>query len=109
MTARRRTGVARFFFSGFLFGAGALLLALLLLAFDGWRALQGGSLGLSPLGEIWYRLHPASLELLQRLVMHHAAFLWDPLIAALLRLPPEPILLLLGLALCGKRDRVTEE
>lgn len=80
-----------------------LLLSLILMGLDGWAWLRGGEVGLSTLGDVWYRLHPESLRILQRAALHIADFVWDPLMVSLLRLPLIPVLALLGMVLCRKR------
>jgi hypothetical protein len=99
MAARRRNGVARPLSLSFCTGAALLLLALILMGLDGWAWLHGAEPGLSTLGDVWYRLHPESLRVLQHAAQHIADFAWDPVIVNLLRLPLVPVLALLGMVL----------
>ena len=60
------------------------------LAASGWAAAQGGPAGIleRPLGELWFKLDPGSLNLLQAVVERYIwPPLWDPAIASVLRIP----------------------
>jgi hypothetical protein len=83
--------------------------ALVALGADGLRSLQQGALAPQAVGELWYLIDPASLNLLQAVVQRYLwPWLWDPAAIWLLRLPSWLILVLLGLALrlaCRRRAR----
>jgi len=72
------------------YGFGWLLL-LAALAVAGWELLapsETAGFALRPLGELWYRLSPGSLNLLQAIVERYIwPPLWDPAIVGVLRLP----------------------
>jgi len=79
---------------------GLLLIALsagalvgdVLAAKDGFR--------LRAVGEVWFQIHPDSLQLLQpALERHVAVWLWDPVMLTLLTWPLAPVLAVPGLAL----------
>jgi hypothetical protein len=74
-----------------------IVAALAALAYD---ALAAGGFRLHALGEVWFTLHPASLQQLQPAIERHVAvWLWDPLILTLLQWPAAAVAGGLGLAL----------
>lgn len=80
-----RRGVGRW-----LFAIGLLLFALAALAFayDVVMAANAGSYRAVAAGELWFRLHPYSLNLSQAVVQRYLSpGLWDPLIVSLLQWP----------------------
>ncbi|WP_158047434.1 hypothetical protein [Skermanella pratensis] len=84
---------------------GVLLLAgLAALGWDLWQwsgmAAAGGGLHLSAAGELWYRLHPGSLNLMQAVVQRYLApELWDPGLLTVLLWPAALVLAAPGLVL----------
>lgn len=83
---------------------GVLLLAgLAALGWDLWQWSQmaaGGGLHLSAAGELWYRLHPGSLNLTQAVVQRYLApELWDPVLLTVLLWPAALVLAVPGLVL----------
>ena len=63
---------------------------------------------LSALGDIWFALHPNSLQLLQPAIERHVSpVLWDPFVLALLTWPASVEAIVLGalLLLVGRRRR----
>ncbi|MCG8445272.1 MAG: hypothetical protein MI753_06075 [Hyphomicrobiales bacterium] len=69
---------------GIWFFAGALIA----LALDGMQSLANQAVTMTPLGELWYRLDPASLNTAQAAVQRHLSpELWDPVILSVLKLP----------------------
>lgn len=67
------------------------LLILAALAVAGWELLAPDAVAgydLRPAGELWYRLAPSSLNLLQAIVERYIwPPLWDPAIVGILQLP----------------------
>jgi hypothetical protein len=52
------------------------------------------------LGELWFDIHPTSLELAQPAIQRHLApWLWDPVIVAILRWWAAPVLAVPGVLL----------
>jgi hypothetical protein len=90
----RRCRIARIV--GWLLVAAALVVA----GADLLASLEQDAVVLRPLGELWFRLDPGSLNLAQAVVQRylHPA-LWDPAIVAVLRLPAVVAFGLPGLAL----------
>ncbi|QQP92603.1 hypothetical protein IGS68_24500 [Skermanella sp. TT6] len=87
---------------------GVLLLAgLAALGWDLWQWSEMGSqmaaaggLHLSAAGELWYRLHPGSLNLTQAVVQRYLMpELWDPVLLTVLLWPAALVLAVPGLAL----------
>jgi hypothetical protein len=68
-----------------------LVLVALAIAAAGWEALaawQGGGWRPLALGEMWFRLHAASLNAAQAGIQRHIApWLWEPGITTILRWP----------------------
>ena len=85
---------------------GGILMALALIALgaDALASFEQGGLAVAALGELWFRLDPGSLNLMQAVVQRYLwPGLWDLVIVAILRLPaiavfgvPAIVLLLLG-------------
>ena len=81
---------------------GWLMLALAVMAAgaEALHALEAGAAEWMPMGLLWYRLSPASLNLLQAVVQRHLwPALWDPGIVFVLNLPASAVLAGLGLVL----------
>ncbi len=75
-----------------------ILLAATALFFDYWAADDG--FRLRAVGEIWFQVHPNSLQLLQpALERHVAVWLWDPVMLTLLTWPLAPVLAVSGFVL----------
>lgn len=72
-----------------LIGVWLMLLAVVALVYDGTRILaNNGAIVFTSLGEHWYSVHPASLNVSQAAIERHVApFLWDPVITTILLLP----------------------
>ncbi|MEZ5934213.1 MAG: hypothetical protein R3F54_20205 [Alphaproteobacteria bacterium] len=86
----RRQGAGRW-----LFALGGLLLALALLAFfyELYMAAESGGYRTIAAGELWFRLHPYSLNLSQAIIQRYVLpGLWDPVIVGLLQWPAWSIL-----------------
>jgi len=61
---------------------------------------------LRAVGEVWFKLHPNSLQLLQPGIERHiAVWLWDPVVLTLLTWPLAPVLAVPGLLLLLLRRR----
>ena len=73
----------------------------------GWRDTQ--RFQVSALGQLWYKVHPNSLELLQAAIQRHVAvWLWDWVIFPILQWPAALTLAVPGFLLvwlCRRRDR----
>lgn len=77
------------------------IFALAALASAGWAAALGGPAGIlsRPLGELWFRLHPGSLNLLQAVVERYIwPPLWDPVISSVLLTPAVLVFAILAAA-----------
>ena len=75
--------------------------ALASLGSAGWAAALGGPAGIltRPLGELWFRLHPGSLNLLQAVVERYIwPPLWDPAISSVLLSPATLVFAVLAVA-----------
>ncbi len=73
-----------------LFYAGimCLALAILALAFELWLAVQAGGYRMIAAGELWFRLHGASLNLSQAILQRYVhPVVWDPGVVTLLLWP----------------------
>lgn len=69
---------------GLLFGACGVFA----LGVDVLFSVRDGRLAVASVGELWFALNRQSLMLLSAAVQRHVApFLWDPVIASVLRLP----------------------
>jgi hypothetical protein len=62
--------------------------ALITLAYELSAYAQTGTYRVIPLGELWFNVHVASLNLIQAVVQRYLhPFLWDPIITAVLQWP----------------------
>jgi hypothetical protein len=67
-------------------------------AYDVWVFLNNGVVRLTALGQLWYWVHPGSLNLLQAGVERHIhPFLWDPIIINVLLAPAAVLFLAIGI------------
>lgn len=83
-----------------LLGLWLILLAIIAFAVDGTRSFAGNELQITPLGQHWYNIHPASLNTLQAAIERHVhPFLWDPVLFTVLQWPSWLILAVLGFGL----------
>lgn len=85
-----------------------IALGLAVFARDIWVFLETGVASMTPVGQLWYSLHAASLNLVQAVVERYIhPFLWDPVIFSVLRLPASLLFLVVGivLALTFRRRR----
>jgi hypothetical protein len=85
-----------------------LLLAAAALGWDVYRYAVGGPFRLSAGGELWYALHPGSLNLVQAGIQRNLwPELWDPGLVTVLLWPAAAVLGVLGLVLflLGARRR----
>jgi hypothetical protein len=87
-------------------------LALIILLYEGWQLVAGGRAGFSKVGDIWYAIHPTSLQLLQPAIERHieprvGQWLWDPVMLTILTAPAWLVLAIIGaiLMLIGWRRR----
>ncbi len=72
----------------FRIGIALLALALTALLFELMTALNQGSYRVIAAGELWFRLHPYSLNLSQAVIQRYVhPGLWDPIIVGLLQWP----------------------
>ncbi len=77
-----------------------VLAALFVLGADLAAADAGEGRGLMPLGQLWYELHPGSLNLTQAVIERYVwAPLWDPAIIAVLQWPAALVFGVVGLVL----------
>ena len=93
-------------------GVSALLLAMVAFTIDATTSLASNDQWvLTPLGEHWFKLHAASLNVSQAAVERYAyPFLWDPVIFTILQTPTWVFFGLLGTLLywLGRRRRRIE-
>ena len=84
-------------------GSGFLLAALIALVFDIGNALLGSSgFAVTALGNLWFTLHPTSLNGLQAGIQRYISpYLWDPVISAVLQMPIWAAFCALGLLFLG--------
>ena len=76
----------------FVIGLLLLILALLSVAYEVWATADGGFRSMAA-GEIWFRLHPSSLNLSQAIIQRYLhPGLWDPVIIGALQWPAWSIL-----------------
>jgi hypothetical protein len=69
-------------------------------AYDVWVFLNSGAVRLTALGQLWYWIHPSSLNLSQAVVERYLhPFLWDPIIIHVLLAPAAAVFLAIGIAL----------
>ncbi len=82
------------------FGWILLLGAIASLGSDAIAAIEGGALRLRPMGEMWFTLSPATLNLVQAVVQRYLApALWDDIILPILNWPTVVVLGTPGLLL----------
>ncbi|MCY1707288.1 hypothetical protein [Pannonibacter sp. SL95] len=69
---------------------------------DGSKSIAAGSFAFTPVGQVWFELSPASLNISQAAIQRHVSpLLWDPVIQTVLgwpvwlALPPLAFLLLI--------------
>jgi hypothetical protein len=75
-----------------------IALGLGVFAYDVWVFLNRGVVGLTALGQLWYSLHPGSLNLVQAVIERYVAqFLWDPVIITVLLAPASLVFLVIGI------------
>jgi hypothetical protein len=91
-------------------GVWSLLVAMVALTIDGTQSLASGEGQwiVTPLGQHWFKLNAASLNMAQAAVERHVApWLWDPVIISLLQVPTWIFFGILGLLLywLGSRRR----
>ena len=68
--------------------------------FDLWAFLNRGVIGMTALGQLWYSLHPGSLNLVQAVIERYVhTFLWDPIIISVLLAPAALLFLGIGILL----------
>lgn len=77
----------------------ALAVAVILAVLDATRTIAASKLVLTPLGQSWIDAAPSNFAAARGMVIAHAPWLWDPLIAALLALPGFLVFLALALVL----------
>lgn len=83
-------------------------LALLALVLDGVRSIAANTLVVKSLGEVWYMLDVASLNLTQAVIQRNVhPLLWDPVLQWILTLPAWLVAGILGLLLLylGRKRR----
>ena len=77
-----------------------ILVAVALLGRDLIAGFERGSLKLAPLGEVWFKLHAASLNMLQAGIERNVSpELWDYAVAPVLRWPAEWVFAIPGVVL----------
>ena len=87
-------------FVGRLVGWLLLLAALASLGYDLAQTMKGQGFKLSPLGQLWFDLHPGSRNLIQAVIERYLwPPLWDSGMAPLLQWPALPVFLVPGLIL----------
>ena len=89
-------------------GVWCLLAAAVTLIIDGTKSISANSWVATPLGQHWYNLHAASLNVSQAAIERHVhPALWDPVITYVLQTPTWIVLGILGVLLywLGRRRR----
>jgi hypothetical protein len=77
-----------------------IALGLGVFAYDLWAFLNRGVIGMTALGQLWYSLHPGSLNLVQAVIERYVhTLLWDPIIIGVLLAPAALLFLGIGLVL----------
>jgi len=72
----------------FTLGLALLALALITFIYEILMALHGGSYRVIAAGELWFRLHPYSLNLSQAVIQRYVhPAVWDPVIVSMLQWP----------------------
>lgn len=89
---------------------GYLVLAVAFIAavVDASKTVAAGKLVLTPLGQAWFDLHSASLNLMQAVIQRYVApVIWDPVVVSVLLLPSWAVfgVIALLLLLAGRRRR----
>lgn len=70
------------------------------LAYDAWIFLDSGAVRLTALGQLWYWVHPGSLNLSQAVIERYIhPVLWDPVIITVLLAPAALVFLVIGIVL----------
>jgi len=74
---------------------------------DGTKSIAGNQVFITRLGEDWNNLHSTSLQSMQPLIERHAAWLWDPVMLAILTAPTWLVLGIIGsiLIVIGRKKR----
>jgi hypothetical protein len=77
-----------------------IALGLGVFAYDVWVFLNSGAVNLTALGQLWYSLHPGSLNLVQAVIERYVhPFLWDPIIISVLLTPASLVFVVIGIVL----------
>ena len=77
-----------------------LVLALVVLNRDVNKTLDEAALHVTKVGDLWYAVHPTSLQLLQPAIERHVAeWLWNPVILSVLTAPACLVFAVLGAVL----------
>ena len=75
-------------------------IAFITLVVDGTKSIAASSLIFTPLGEGWFSLHPASLNLFQALIERYTfPFIWDSVILHIMLVPVWIVIAALGFLL----------
>lgn len=77
---------------------------------DGVASIASASLVTTPLGQAWFNLHPASLNLTQAVIERYTfPFLWDPVLLSVLLMPGWVVFTVIGVVLyyLGRRRRMS--
>ena len=70
--------------------------------------LRDGRFRFADVGELWFMLHPNSLQVLEPAIARHLSpFLWDPVMLTVLTTPAAPLLIGLAAAI-GALKRLTD-
>ncbi|MGN6583205.1 MAG: hypothetical protein ACTHJV_05835 [Rhizobiaceae bacterium] len=77
----------------------ALAVAAILAVVDATRTIAASKLVLTPLGQSWSDMAPASVAAAKETVIVHAPWLWEPVFAGILALPGFLVFLILALVL----------
>lgn len=80
------------------------------LVVDGVASIASASLVMTPLGQAWFNVHPASLNLTQAIIERYTfPFLWDPVFLTVLLLPSWVVFAVIGVVLyyIGRRRRLS--
>ncbi len=84
------------------------LFGLAVLAYDVAALAEGGGFQMIAVGDIWYEVHAASLNLVQAVIERYLwPPLWDPLLTTILLWPAGIFYLVIGLlAFFGSKSRI---
>jgi hypothetical protein len=79
-------------------------LALIMGLYEGWQLVAGSRTELGKVGDVWYAIHPTSLQLLQPAIERHieprvGQWLWDPVVLTILTAPAWLVLGVIGAVL----------